>query len=160
LGRLMTTWIGAIDGPRDAVARANLNLAGPGARRAQLFGIMRARFRHASCCVAGMLTCPDRHSEKLQLLRFASSFLWADLEVANSERAFMLELASELEVDEDDALALLGRPPCADDVDPSRVSRSLAASVRTVALRAIAADGRVAPSEMQMFHLLDELLPR
>jgi hypothetical protein len=107
-----------------------------------------------------MLTCPDRHSEKLQLLRFASSFLWADLEVEKSERAFMLELARELDVTEADALELLECPPVADDVDPARVSRSLAASVRAIALRAIAADGRVAPAEMQMFHLLDELLPR
>lgn len=107
-----------------------------------------------------MLTCPNRHSEKLQLLRFASSFLWADLEVASSERAFMLELAGELDVDAADALELLDRPPSADDVDPGRVPRSLAASVRRVALRAIAADGRVAPNEMRMFDLLDELLPR
>jgi hypothetical protein len=107
-----------------------------------------------------MLTCPDRHSEKLQLLRFASSFLWADLELVNSERAFMLELAGELEVDGAHALELLDRPPAADDVDPARVPRSLAASVRAIALRAIAADGRVVRSEMVMFELLDKLLPR
>jgi hypothetical protein len=107
-----------------------------------------------------MLTCPDRHSEKLQLLRFASSFLWADLYVEKSERAFMLELAGELDVAEADALELLARPPAADDVDPARVSTALAASVRAIALRAIAADGRVAPTEMKMFDLLDELLPR
>jgi hypothetical protein len=107
-----------------------------------------------------MLTCPDRHSEKLQLLRFASSFLWADLEVANSERAFMLELATELDVDEADALALLELPPSAEEVDPFRISASLAASVREIALRAIAADGRVARTEIAMFDLLDELLPR
>lgn len=106
-----------------------------------------------------MLTCPDRHSEKLQLLRFASSFLWADLEVANSERTFMLELARELDVPRDDALALLSSPPSGGEIDPTRVPRALAESVRTVALRAIAADGRVAASEMTMFDLLDELLP-
>lgn len=107
-----------------------------------------------------MLTCPDRHSDKLQLLRFASSFLWADLEVANSERAFMLELARELDVPSEDALVVLDSPPIGEDVDPTRISRSLVGSVRDVALRAIAADGRVAPSEMAMFDLLDELLPR
>ena len=107
-----------------------------------------------------MLTCPDRHSEKLQLLRFASTFLWADLEVANSERAFMLELAKELEVDDADVLELLDQPPCPDDIDPNLVPQSLAESVRFVALRAIAADGHVAASEMAMFDLLDELLPR
>jgi hypothetical protein len=107
-----------------------------------------------------MLTCPNRHSEKLQLLRFASSFLWADLEVASSERAFMVELAEELEVPSHEALALLDSPPNADDVDPSRVPRALAEAIRTIALRAIAADGHVAPAEMSMFDLLDELLPR
>jgi hypothetical protein len=107
-----------------------------------------------------MLTRPECHTEKLQLLRFAASFLWADLTVANSERAFMLDLANELEVDAQAALALLARPPSADDVDPARVPTALANSVRTVALRAIAADGHVAPEEMTMFHLLDELLPR
>lgn len=107
-----------------------------------------------------MLTCPDRHSEKLQLLRFASSFLWADLEVAHSERAFMLELAGELEIDEADALEVLERPPLADDVDPARVRASLANNIRAIALRAIAADGHVAPCEMRLFDLLDELLPR
>jgi len=107
-----------------------------------------------------MLTYPDRHSEKLQLLRFASSFVWADLEVANSEREFMLELAEDLDLDEVDVQDLIDRPPSADDVDPGRVSRELAASVRQIALRAIAADGCVAPSEMALFELLDELLPR
>lgn len=107
-----------------------------------------------------MNTCPNRHSEKLQLLRFASSFLWADLEVESRERAFMLELASELDVPHADALALLSSPPDAGDVDPTRIPAPLAGSVRSVALRAIAADGNVARSEMAMFDLLDELLPR
>lgn len=107
-----------------------------------------------------MLTRPNCHSEKLQLLRFASSFLWADLEVETKERAFMLELASELDVPRADALALLSLPPNGNDIDPTCVPRALAKAVRSVALRAIAADGRVAPSEMKMFDLLDELLPR
>ena len=107
-----------------------------------------------------MLTHPGCHTEKLQLLKFAASFLWADLEVANTERAFMAALAVELEVDEAAALALLDRPPTPDDVDPARVPRSLANAIRTVALRAIAADGRVEPKEMQLFDLLDELLPK
>ncbi len=56
-------------------------------------------------------------------------------------------------------LALLRAPPSAEDVDPTRVSPALAATVREVALRAIASDGRVHADEMELFELLDELLP-
>lgn len=106
-----------------------------------------------------MLTRPVCHSEKLKLLRFAASFLWADLDIAEAERTFLLDLAAELDVGRADAHALLERPPAADEVDPARVHPLLADAVRAVALRAIAADGVVAPKEMQLFDLLDVLLP-
>jgi hypothetical protein len=54
---------------------------------------------------------------------------------------------------------LLAVPPRAEDVDPTRVSPALAGAVREVALRAIASDGQVLPREMELFDLLDELLP-
>jgi hypothetical protein len=102
--------------------------------------------------------------DRLCVLRFASTFLWADLEVDLAEHAFFLDLASELGVPEgalpsvlDD---LLSSPPEAEDIDPTRVSPALAATVRNVALRAIASDGRVLPREMELFDLLDELLPQ
>lgn len=102
--------------------------------------------------------------DRLCVLRFASSFLWADLELDLAEHAFFLDLASELGVPEgslpevlDD---LLSSPPEPEDVDPTRVSPALAATVRNVALRAIASDGRVLPREMELFELLDELLPQ
>ena len=112
-----------------------------------------------------MLTRPDCHtalppSARLKLLRFAASFLWADLVIEETERAFLLRLANELDVADEAARALVERPPSADEIDPARVGASLAGAVRDVALRAIAADGHVAPKEMQMFHLLDALLPR
>ena len=54
---------------------------------------------------------------------------------------------------------MLSRPPHAEDIDPTRVSPALARTVRDVALRAIASDGRVLAREMELFDLLDELLP-
>jgi hypothetical protein len=102
-------------------------------------------------------------ADRMRVLRFASSFLWADLELASAERAFFTRLAGELGLGDDDIEAasdLLDLPPAAEDVDPARIPPALADTVRDVALRAIAADGRVAPREMTMFHLLDELLPR
>ncbi len=95
-----------------------------------------------------------------KVLRFAASFLWADLEVAESERRFLVDLARELDVDDAQAAALLDRPPTPEDIDPNEIDLVTANYVRHVALRAIASDGRVCEEEMSMFELLDDLLPR
>jgi len=107
-----------------------------------------------------MLTEPECHIEKMKLLRFAATFVWADLELAPHEETFMLALAKELAVDAVAARSVLSRPPRPDDVDPTRIHPALAARVRDVALRAIAADGRVDEQEMELWDLLDELLPQ
>jgi hypothetical protein len=91
------------------------------------------------------------------VLRFAATFLWADLELAPSERAFFNDLARELGADPEELLEL---PPLPEQIDPTRVPPELADTVRDVALRAIAADGKVDEREMELFDLLDELLPR
>ena len=111
-----------------------------------------------------MLTPPlELSPDRLCVLRFAASFLWADLELDLAEHAFFLDLATELGVP-DGLLAsvadLLSSPPAPEDIDPTRVSPALATTVRNVALRAIASDGRVLPQEMALFDLLDELLPQ
>ncbi len=109
------------------------------------------------------LSLPRRSpSDALDLLRFAASFLWADLRIDDDERSFLEQLARELGVDDarDVVAALLARPPEPDSVDPSRVRPALADAVRAVALRAIAADGRVEEPEMDLFDVLDALLPR
>lgn len=97
----------------------------------------------------------------LHVLRFAASFLWADHRIETSERRFFLDLARELglEADAPAVTGLLQRPPLPEDIDPNGVPTELAGLVRKVALRAIASDGEVAPAEMEMFFLLDELLP-
>ena len=104
---------------------------------------------------------PASREDALHLLRFAASFLWADLELVESERVFLAGLAEELAVPgaHPELASLLARPPAPDAVDPSRVRPDLADRVRQVALRAIAADGRVADPEMDLFDVLDALLP-
>lgn len=99
-------------------------------------------------------------AERLSVLRFAASFLWADHRVDGRERGFLHELARELGV-EDAAFveALLRNPPAGEDVDPSAVPSVLAPTVRDVALRAIASDGAIEEPEMDLFFVLDELLP-
>jgi len=101
--------------------------------------------------------------DRLCVLRFAATFLWADLELDLAEHAFFLDLATELGVPDGSlpsVVDLLSSPPDPEDIDPTRVSPALAATVRNVALRAIASDGRVLPREMELFDLLDELLPQ
>ena len=101
-------------------------------------------------------------SDRRQVLRFAASFLWADLEVADSERRFLTDLARELEVSDasSEVAFLLAGPPVPEDVDPTSVAPGVADLVRHAALRAIASDGRVGSEEMKLFELLDDLLPR
>lgn len=101
-------------------------------------------------------------ADRLCVLRFAASFLWADLSVDLAEHAFFVALAREVGVPRaelTDIVAMLARPPEPEHVDPTRVAPALAHTVREVALRAIASDGRVLPREMELFDLLDELLP-
>jgi hypothetical protein len=104
--------------------------------------------------------------DRQMLLRFAASFLWADLEMEESEQRFLAALATELEpgwgddADVDVVAELLVRPPAPEDVDPSTVPPALADAIRAVARRAIAADGRVDRRETELYSLLDELLPR
>jgi hypothetical protein len=97
--------------------------------------------------------------DRSHVLRFAALFLWADDEVADSERRFLDDLARELDVDDAhrEVATLLARPP---EVDPADIRPAIADLVRRTALRAIAADGRVHRDEMAMFELLDDLLPR
>lgn len=100
--------------------------------------------------------------DRRRVLRFAASFLWADLEVAEAERDFLLALAHELDIEDasNEVALLLARPPGPEDVDPAEVTPGVADLVRQAALRAIAADGRVHDDEMKLFELLDDLLPR
>ena len=109
-----------------------------------------------------MVTAAFSNTDRRQVLRFAASFLWADLEVAEAERRFLTDLARLLEVNDasNEGAGLLARPPVPEDVDPTSVPPAVADLVRHAALRAIAADGRVGDEEMKMFELLDDLLPR
>ncbi|MBX3228030.1 MAG: hypothetical protein KIT84_27605 [Labilithrix sp.] len=100
---------------------------------------------------------PFSPNDRALALRIAASFLWADLEIAESERNFLTNLARELDVEED-VDALLACPPEPERIDPNEIGPHTAGLVRDVALRAIASDGHVHEEEMLMFDLLDDLL--
>ncbi len=106
--------------------------------------------------------CPSASVDADAVLRFAASFLWADFEIVDAERRFLLDLAYDLDVRDPHTTVtrLLKSPPLPEDVDPSTVSVATADAIRRAALDAIACDGRVDAFEMSMFELLDDLLPR
>jgi hypothetical protein len=108
------------------------------------------------------VSLPLSTTARRQILRFAASFVWADCEVAESERRFLDDLARELDLADapGEVARLLARPPTPEDVDPRGIPIPVADIIRQVALHAIAADGKVDPAEMTMFELLDDLLPR
>jgi hypothetical protein len=102
-------------------------------------------------------------AERMKVLRFAASFLWADLEVVDSERTFLRELARELDVENAtlEVASLLVVPPIPEEIDPNDIDKpEMANAIRQAALRAIASDGVVDENEMKLFELLDELLPK
>ncbi len=65
-------------------------------------------------------------TERLQLLRFVTSFAWADLQISPGEVAFVHNLISRLHLSSDEMLevaAWLKTPPSPDEVDPTEVPR-------------------------------------
>ncbi len=100
---------------------------------------------------------PDR----LRLMRFVCSFAWADLEIRERERAFIMRLSKRLRLDANEVSAVEGwllKPPTADELDPAQVPvahrKLLLAAVRGV----VGADGEIDPEEAESLELLEELL--
>ncbi|HET8645863.1 MAG TPA: TerB family tellurite resistance protein [Vicinamibacteria bacterium] len=100
--------------------------------------------------------------ERLRLLRFVTSFAWADLTVRDEERAFLARLMRRMALDAEDARAVAGWlavPPSPDDVDPTEVPRVHRQLFSEAAREVVLADGEVAPEEREYVKLL-ELLTR
>ena len=149
----------------DLLRRAGGGLAGIGGATPEATStrVFTADRPWHACCSPSCMTIPALSFEdRKQVLRFAASFLWADLEVAEQERHFLDKLARELDIpaSADDLRELLSSPPLPEEIHPTCVPPALADVVRQTALRAIAADGKVEASEMILFELLDDLLPR
>ena len=70
-----------------------------------------------------ILTTATSSSDRMQVLRFAASFVWADCEVADAERVFLTMLAAELGLEHGTAevARLLDVPPAPEEVAYFRV---------------------------------------
>jgi uncharacterized tellurite resistance protein B-like protein len=99
-------------------------------------------------------------AERLQLLRFVTSFAWADLSVSSAERAFIHRLVARLHLDAEEASQVeewIKVPPPADDVDPTTVPHEhrhvFIATVREM----LESDGDVSEEERENLELLEQL---
>ncbi len=107
-----------------------------------------------------MLNELDR-TDRLRLLRFVTSFAWADGVVKEEEREFLLGLMKRLDL-ADDEVALaegwLETPPHPAEVDPTKIPPKHRDMFLTLARGMINADGEVDDDERERLEVLEELL--
>jgi len=99
--------------------------------------------------------------ERLQLLRFVCSFVWADLHVSPDERAFVHKLVRRLKLHPAEALEVekwLEVPPTPDSVDPASIPAKHRQLFLDAVRAAVTVDGQVRPAEMEDLVLLERLL--
>ena len=99
-------------------------------------------------------------SERLQLLRFVTSFAWADLAVSSAERDFIHRLVTRLHLDEEEARQVEGWikvPPPPDDIDPTSVPREHRQVFLETVREMLQANGDVSEEERENLALLEQL---
>jgi uncharacterized tellurite resistance protein B-like protein len=107
-----------------------------------------------------MLDELDRE-DRLQLMRFVCSFAWANLEVTEQERDFIVKMVDRLGLDEDERTQVgkwLEVPPRADDLDPGDIPREHRQLFLDAARAMILSDGNVDDVEAENLVILDQLL--
>jgi uncharacterized membrane protein YebE (DUF533 family) len=107
-----------------------------------------------------MLDALDRE-DRLQLMRFVCSFAWADLEISDREREFIINMVARLDLDEEEQKQVnewLEMPPSADELDPADIPREHRQLFLDAARALILADGDVDDAEAENLVILDQLL--
>lgn len=99
--------------------------------------------------------------ERLQLMKFVCSFVWADLEVHDGERAFVGKMVRKMRLGKADREAVDGwleLPPKPEEVDPALVPRAHRELFLQVIREVIASDGDIAADEAEIYSVLEDLL--
>jgi uncharacterized tellurite resistance protein B-like protein len=99
--------------------------------------------------------------DRLRLIRFVCSFVWADLEVHARERDFVHKLVKRLHLDAEEAKHVeewLKVPPKPEEVDPQRIPLEHRKLFLDTIKQAIAADGKIEPAERESLEVLEQLL--
>ena len=99
--------------------------------------------------------------ERLQLLRFVCSFVWADLQVSADERAFVHSMVRKLKLHPAEAREVEGWlevPPPPDSVDPASIPEKHRKLFLQAVRAAVVADGLARPEEREDLVLFERLL--
>jgi uncharacterized membrane protein YebE (DUF533 family) len=99
--------------------------------------------------------------DRLQLMRFVCSFAWADLEIADAEREFVVKMVVRLGLDDEEQEQVakwLELPPRADDLDPADIPKEHRQLFLDAAKAMIMSDGNVEDVEAENLIILDQLL--
>jgi uncharacterized tellurite resistance protein B-like protein len=98
---------------------------------------------------------------RTRLIGFLCSFAWADLEVQEAERSFVLKLLEQFMLDpseREQAELWLKVPPRPEDVDPMDIPDDQRQVFLATAMQLVTADGQVSPQEMETLALFEKLL--
>jgi len=99
--------------------------------------------------------------DRLQLMRFVCSFAWADLEITDEEREFIVKMVVRLDLDDeeqDQVAEWLEVPPRADDLDPADIPKEHRQLFLDAAKAMIMSDGNIEDVEAENLIILDQLL--
>ncbi len=98
--------------------------------------------------------------ERRQLLRFVTSFAWADLQITPGEVAFIQRLIGRLHLSAQDAIeaaSWLETPPIADDIDPARIPKRHRQLFLDAVREMVEVDGVASAEEKESLALLARL---
>jgi uncharacterized tellurite resistance protein B-like protein len=98
---------------------------------------------------------------RMRLVGFLCSFAWADLEVQEAERSFVLKLLDKFMLDpseREQAELWLKLPPRPEEVDPIDIPADQRQVFLSTAMQLVSADGQVSPAEMETLSLFEKLL--
>jgi uncharacterized membrane protein YebE (DUF533 family) len=99
--------------------------------------------------------------ERLQLMKFACSAVWADLDVNRSEKSYILSLALRLglsEAETEQVRGWLESPPPPEEVDPNQIPQEHRRLFLDAIEEAVKADRVIDGPERESLRLLRELL--
>ena len=99
--------------------------------------------------------------DRLRLMKFVCSFVWADLEVKGSERKFVTSMVKKLKLSEEEAAQVKGWlkvPPRPEEVDPTTIPREHRQIFLDTMRDVVTADGEVAKDEWENLALFEQLL--